>query len=81
MGRVAVPHEQLKQWQVSVKNLALLLAQLLGFEDVNFDVGAVFGCFALSCFGFSVCFVRFRGFVISNPGERPWLREPSFQQC
>jgi len=37
MGRISVPPEQLKQWQVSVKNLALLLAQLLGFEDVSFD--------------------------------------------
>ena len=37
MGRVSVPQEQLKQWQVSIKNLALLLAQLLGFEDVSLD--------------------------------------------
>ena len=37
MGRIAVPQEQLKQWQVSIKNLAFLLAQLLGFKDVSFD--------------------------------------------
>ncbi|OUS31385.1 hypothetical protein A9Q98_02985 [Thalassotalea sp. 42_200_T64] len=41
MGRVAVPQKQLKQWQVSVKNLALLLAQLLGFEDVIFDTNTL----------------------------------------
>lgn len=38
MGRIAVPQEQLKQWQVSIKNLALLLAQLLGFDNHNLDV-------------------------------------------
>ena len=37
MGRIAVPQEQLKQWQVSIKNLAFLLAQLIGFKDVSFD--------------------------------------------
>ncbi len=37
MGRIAVSQEQLKQWQVSIKNLALLLAKLLGFEDASFD--------------------------------------------
>jgi hypothetical protein len=38
IGRVAVPQEQLKQWQVSIKNLALLLAKLLGFDNRNLDV-------------------------------------------
>jgi hypothetical protein len=37
MGRITVKPEQLKQWQVSIKNLAELLAQLLGFEDVSLD--------------------------------------------
>lgn len=37
MGRIAVPQEQLKQWQVSIKYLAVLLAQLLGFDDVSLD--------------------------------------------
>ena len=37
MGRIEIPQEQLKQWQVSIKNLALLLAQLLGFKNVSFD--------------------------------------------
>jgi len=41
MGRIAVSQEQLKQWQVSIKNLALLLAQLLGFEDVNLDTNTL----------------------------------------
>ncbi len=41
MGRVAVPQEQLKQWQVSVKSLALLLAKLLGFEGVSFDTNTL----------------------------------------
>jgi hypothetical protein len=41
MGRIAVPLELLKQWQVSVKNLALLLAQLLGFEDVSLDTNTL----------------------------------------
>lgn len=38
MGRIAVPQERLKQWQVSIKNLALLLAQLLGFDNNHLDV-------------------------------------------
>jgi len=41
MGRIAVPQEQLKQWQVSIKNLALLLAQLLGFKDICLDTNTL----------------------------------------
>jgi hypothetical protein len=41
MGRIAVPQKLLKQWQVSIKNLALLLAQLLGFEDVSLDTNTL----------------------------------------
>ena len=38
MGRIQVPNEQLKQWQLSIKNVALLLAQLLGFDSNKLDV-------------------------------------------
>lgn len=41
MGRITVKSEQLKQWQVSIKNLAALLAQLLGFEDVSLDTNTL----------------------------------------
>lgn len=41
MGRISVPQEQLKQWQVSVRNLALLLAQLLGFENISLDTNTL----------------------------------------
>jgi hypothetical protein len=41
MGRITVKSEQLKQWQVSIKNLAELLAQLLGFEDVSLDAKTI----------------------------------------
>jgi len=41
MGRIDVPQEQLKQWQVSIKNLALLLAQLLGFKDISLDTNTL----------------------------------------
>jgi hypothetical protein len=41
MGRITVKPEQLKQWQVSIKNLAELLAQLLGFEDVSLDAKTI----------------------------------------
>ena len=36
MGRITVKPEQLKQWQVSIKNLAHVLAELLGFDDFKF---------------------------------------------
>jgi hypothetical protein len=36
IGRITVKPEQLKQWQVSIKNLAHVLAQLLGFDDFKF---------------------------------------------
>jgi hypothetical protein len=38
MGRIQVPNEQLKQWQLSIKNVALLLAQLLDFDNNKLDV-------------------------------------------
>jgi hypothetical protein len=41
MGRITVKPEQLKQWEVSIKNLAELLAQLLGFEDVSLDAKTI----------------------------------------
>jgi hypothetical protein len=41
MGRITVKSEQLKQWQVSIKNLAALLARLLGFEDVSLDTNTL----------------------------------------
>jgi hypothetical protein len=41
MGRITVKPEQLKQWQVSIKNLAELLAQLLGFEVVSLDAKTI----------------------------------------
>jgi len=36
MGRILVKSERLKQWQISIKNLAHVLAQLLGFDDIKF---------------------------------------------
>jgi hypothetical protein len=38
MGRIQLFNEQLKQWQFSIKNVALLLAQLLGFDGNKLDV-------------------------------------------
>lgn len=37
MGRMTIPPEQLQQWQCSIKNVALLLAELLDFSDISFD--------------------------------------------
>jgi hypothetical protein len=41
MGRITVPQEQLKQWQVSIKNLVLLLSRLLGFEDISLNTNTL----------------------------------------
>tara|TARA_R110000851_G_scaffold280799_2_gene434157 strand:+ start:1887 stop:2714 length:828 start_codon:yes stop_codon:yes gene_type:complete len=41
IGRITVKPEQLKQWQVSIKNLAEFLAQLLGFEGVSLDAKTI----------------------------------------
>lgn len=37
MGRMTIAPEQLQQWQCSIKNVALLLAELLDFSDISFD--------------------------------------------
>jgi hypothetical protein len=37
MGLIKVPQDQLKQWQFSTKNLAVLLAQLLDFDGISLD--------------------------------------------
>jgi hypothetical protein len=41
IGRILVLQEQLKQWQISVKNLALLLVNLLGLNDPSFDASTL----------------------------------------
>lgn len=38
MGRIEISNDQLKQWQFSFKNLALLLVQLLRFDDNKLNV-------------------------------------------